>query len=319
MISAVINKMAAKAKEYRDELEVKLMGAYWDLVAETEVTPVKKRVLSKQMDNLDKVWDKLQKCHADFCRLNKVTDTESMEYIRVKGKLRREGIAAARAALGVDEDAEMRNSIAKLEGEMFQLQVDIKGNMSVLTSLTGTVLRSEQFGQTMDMLGEGERKLRRYMECSEEVAEGKEETESEAIEKNAKGYYETTSSKLLELRGNIVKQTPIKEEPSSQNTAPDHSTTRDSASGQRKNPVKIKAMECPKWDGRFRTFVRFKKLWEENIAPRHEDSALHYMLCQSLPRKVLDNISTLSTSAEEIWTYLDMKYGKPEIVRSWLS
>ena len=38
------------------------------------------------------------------------------------------------------------------------------------------------------------------------------------------------------------------------------------------------------------------------------------MLCQSLPKKVLDNISTLSTSAEEIWTYLDMKYGKPEIV-----
>ena len=40
MISAVRNKMAAKAKEYRDELEVKLMGAYCDLVAETEVTAV---------------------------------------------------------------------------------------------------------------------------------------------------------------------------------------------------------------------------------------------------------------------------------------
>ena len=60
--------------------------------------------------------------------------------------------------------------------------------------------------------------------------------------------------------------------------------------------------------------MRFKKLWEENISPRHEDSALHYMLCESLPKKVLDNISTLSNSAEDIWAYLDEKYGKPEIV-----
>ena len=137
------------------------MGAYCDLIAETEVTPVKKRVVTEQMDNLDKVWDKLQKCQADYCRLNKVSDTDSMEYIRVKGKLRRDGIAAARTALGVDEEAELKNSITKLDGEMFQLQVDIKGNMSVLASLTGTVLRSEQFGQTMDILEGGERKLRR--------------------------------------------------------------------------------------------------------------------------------------------------------------
>ena len=109
-----------------------------------------------------------------------------------------------------------------------------------------------------------------------------------------------------------MKQTPIKEEP--QNTAPFQATVRDSASGQKKEPVKIKAMECPKWDGRYRALVRFKKLWYENIAPRHDDSALHYMLCQSLPKRVLENISTLSSSAEDIWTYLDMKYGKPEKV-----
>ena len=232
-ISAVGNRMAAKAKEYRDELEVRLMGAYCDLLAEVEVTPVRKRAMTKQMDNLDKVWDKLQKCHADYCRLNKVTDTDSMEYIRVKGKLRRDGIAAARAALGVDEEAERKSSIIKLEGEMFQLKVDIKGNMSVLTSLTGTVLRSEQFGQTMDMLGEGERKLRRYMECNEEVVEGKEKSVGEALEKTSKEYYEATSSKLLELRGNIVKQTPIKEEPSPQNSAPGGQLlgTRGTASG----------------------------------------------------------------------------------------
>ena len=49
----------------------------------------------------------------------------------------------------------MKSSL-KLEGEMFQLKVNIKGNMSVLTSLTRTVLRREQFGKNIDILGEGE-------------------------------------------------------------------------------------------------------------------------------------------------------------------
>ena len=51
------------------------------------------------------MWEKLQKCHADYCRLNKVTNSENMEYVRVKGKLRRDGIAAAKAAIGVDDEA----------------------------------------------------------------------------------------------------------------------------------------------------------------------------------------------------------------------
>ena len=82
----------------------------------------------------------------------------------------------------------------------------------------------------------------------------------------------------------------------------------------RKQPVKIKALECPTWDGKYRSFPRFKTMWNEKIAPRHEDSALHYMLCQSLPKNVLDNISTFSCSADDIWNYLDEKYGKPEVV-----
>ena len=38
------------------------------------------------------------------------------------------------------------------------------------------------------------------------------------------------------------------------------------------------------------------------------------MLCQALPKYVLDNISTLTNSADEIWEYLEDKYGKPEVV-----
>ena len=38
------------------------------------------------------------------------------------------------------------------------------------------------------------------------------------------------------------------------------------------------------------------------------------MLCQALPKQILENISTLTNSAEEIWNYLDEKYGRSEVV-----
>ena len=196
----------------------------------------------------------------------------------------------------MDDEAEEKSSIIKLEVEMYLLKVDIKGNMTVLASLTGVVLRAEQHVQTMGMLGEGESKLRRYMECSSAVAESMETDESDKQLKPGQHFYESASSKLLELRGSLVKQTPVKNEPTLHSVRPAQaSAARDSVSGLRKEPVKIKAMECPKWDGRYRTFVRFKKLWDENIAPRHEDSALHYKLCESLPKRVLDFCSVVHT------------------------
>ena len=38
------------------------------------------------------------------------------------------------------------------------------------------------------------------------------------------------------------------------------------------------------------------------------------MLCQSLPKHVLDNISTFSSSSDDIWDYSNEKYGNPEVV-----
>ena len=78
--------------------------------------------------------------------------------------------------------------------------------------------------------------------------------------------------------------------------------------------MKIKPIDCSTWDGKYRTFARFQKLWKENITPRHEDSALHLMLVQCLPKSVLENISTLTDSADDIWKYLELKYGRTETV-----
>ena len=82
---------------------------------------------------------------------------------------------------------------------------------------------------------------------------------------------------------------------------------------QHKQLMRIQPMPCPRWDRRLRSYAKFKKLWDENITPHYEDSALHVMLCESLPKEVLAKVSTLSSSTE-IWSFLDKKYAQPDLV-----
>ena len=82
----------------------------------------------------------------------------------------------------------------------------------------------------------------------------------------------------------------------------------------KRSSVKTAPIPVPKWDGKTRSFPRFKKLWTENIFPFHEESALHMMLVQSLPAEVLDEVSSLASSYQEIWDHLEEKAGKSEVV-----
>ena len=312
------DKMATKAKEHRDEAEVHLIGAYQDLQEVVAETPVRKRAVGKAVSNLAQAWEKLQKRHAEYCRLGKISlsSTESMEYLREKGKLRREAMTAAEELLGNSGEDEDRKATTNLETELFQLKLGVEGDLGALAGLISGNLSIEQHVQTQGILGEVEANLNRFMECSSELVQYMEEEARKKKIEEAETFYKTHFLKFKEYRGAVVKKAPVKVEtkPSVGPAAPGQHGSGGAVARDGRQPVKIKAMDCPKWDGRFRTFVRFKKLWEENIEPRHEDSAQHYMLCQSLPRKVLDNISTLSNSAADIWAYLDEKYGRPEIV-----
>ena len=310
--------MATKAKEHRDEAEVHLIGASHDLQEVVSKTPVRKRAVGKSVSNLAQAWEKLQKRHADYCRLCKISlsSAESMEYLKEKGKLRRYGITAAEEIVGNSEEVEDKKVIVKLETELFQLKLGVEGDLGALAGLSSGGLSAEQHVQTQGILSEVEANLNRFMECFSEVAQSMEDEARKKKLEEAETFYKTNFLKYKEYRGAINKKAPLKEEtrPSVGAAASTQHGSGGALVRDGKQPVKIKAMDCPKWDGRYRTFVRFKKLWEENIESRHENSAQHYMLCQSLPRKVLDNISTLSNSAADIWAYLDEKYGRSEIV-----
>ena len=262
--------MAGKAKDYRDECEVKLLGVYQDLMQVVEEQPVKKRAVSKEMEKLEKAWEKLQKSHSDYCKHAKVslTSTESMDFLREKGKFRRDGINAAEAVLGDDDEADEKQVIQGLESELFKLKLSIEGDLSALASLAGGGLTTEQHEQTKEILGEVEVSLNRYMECSNLLVKSMEtEAGKQKLEESEK-FYKPQFLKYKEYRGAIVKKTPVKAQPVQQGavTEPAQPDSQRSSAGG-KQPVKIKAMDCPKWDGRYRTFVRFKKLWMRTLLP----------------------------------------------------
>jgi hypothetical protein len=79
---------------------------------------------------------------------------DSGEYLRGQVKLKVASLSAAEEALGGNsEEAEAKESLSKLGGELFKLSIDIPGNLASLSS-TGLLTR-EQYGGSMDMLGGG--------------------------------------------------------------------------------------------------------------------------------------------------------------------
>ena len=163
------------------------------------------------------------------------------------------------------------------------------------------------------MLEEAEDKLRKYVEISGDAEELMTVTEAGTLGEETEGNKKVHYGKLREFRSLLSKNKPVPVEEKPVIVQGQQAGTAARAAA-RKQPVKIKALDCPTWDGKYGSFPRFKAMWTANIAPRHQDSSLHFMLCQSLPKSVLENISTFSSSADDIWSYLDGKYGKPEVV-----
>ena len=87
------------------------------------------------------------------------------------------------------------------------------------------------------------------------------------------------------------------------------------AAGAILQQAKLKPMDTPKWDGKSKTFAKFKKQWEELVHNKVVQAQEHHLLTtDALPKHILDNISTLSTTPDQIWEQLDKKYGNSKVV-----
>ena len=315
-VPARVGKMSGKATDLRDKGEVDYVSACEELKAVVGAATLKKRAVTKGITLVQKSWEKLKSLHADYCRASKIgiTSSDSTAYIAAMGKIGREAIEAAEDLLGEnkaeDEKAEMME-------EANQLKMDVEIKLVTLSSLSNTDLSGEKHGQALGTLDRVENLLKQYMETSNKAVGFLEQEERAEKLDSVQKFYKETGREIEKCRVIIIGKTPVKVEPETSRRVQrddQHEDAQGGVSQLTKQPVKIKAMEPPKWDGKYRTFTRFKLLWDENIAPRIADSAQHMMLCESLPKHILDNISTMSNSAEDIWKYLDEKYGRSDIV-----
>ena len=315
--------MSGKARDQRDKGEVNYVCACEELKAVTKVESPKKRTVTKGIDIVKKSWEKLKEQHAEFCRHSKVSiaSSDSREYIAEMGKLGREVIDAATELIGEDDEAEDKMALQELTEEFSQLSLDIEIKLVTLSSLSAADLSGEKHGQAMTALDVAGNMLKQYMECNGRVMRYMKGLDRKNQLDAAQKFYKTSGGEVEKCRIAIIGKTPIKVEPQAHTrpVVPPGDNAATATHGFAKQPVKIRAMEPPKWDGRYRTFTRFKLLWDENIATRVADSAQHMMLCEALPKHTMDNISTMSSSADDIWKYLDTVGVMWWQGRSWLS
>ena len=311
--------MSGKATERRDRGEVDYVSACEELKAVVGVDTPKKRTVTKGMDLVQKSWEKLKDLHAEYCRASRVSiiSADSKAYIAEMGKLGREAIEDAENVLGEDKTEEEK--VEKIEEVKHtpQLKMDVELKLVTLASLSDGDLSGEKHGQALGTLGVVEHLLKQYMESNSRAMGLVEDEERKTMLEGAQNFYKKSGKEIERCRVVFIGKTPIKVEPQTpRRNEPIDQVNVAQGTGNHfaKQPVKIRAMEPPKWDGRYRTFTRFKLLWDEIIASRVADSAQHMMLCESLPKHILDNISTMSNSAEDIWKYLDERYGRSDVV-----
>ena len=312
--------MSGKAKQNRDELVLQFMGVRSSLQQVCETSPVMKRAVTRKVADLEQIWEKLIRSHSLYCKVAAVgiESSESNEFIDQKARLKEEALQLADNALGenVEEDSAVVGK--RLQRSVELLAAEVEFAMPALSGFSTDQLNYESHQEALRLVQENMDKMRRYMEMCNQAELKLEITAAETLNKTITDTYKEQGAKLYEIRRQIMKNAPTMtaapEPKYRMNQGGQGGGDDTSGGGVKKQPMKIKPLDCPTWDGKFRSFARFKLLWHENITPRHEDSALHLMLCQALPKYILDNISTLTSSADEIWEHLEDKFGKPEVV-----
>ena len=190
--------MAGKARENRDEWELKLITAVEELGVTAGAATVNKRAVEVKIKNVEAVFEGLQRAHVIYCQKAKMGlgTSDSTEFIKGQIKLKMRGVSEAREAAGIVEEAlEGELLESKMKNKQFMLKADLEGKLTSLEGLSSTTLMTqEQLTSVTEMLEECADKLDKYMESF--VAE---QTESKQITE-IQEFYKTSSSKISKLK-----------------------------------------------------------------------------------------------------------------------
>ena len=98
--------MAGKARENRDEWELKLITAVEELGVTAGAATVNKRAVEVKIKNVETVFEGLQRAHVIYCQKAKMGlgASESTEFIRGQIKLKMRGVSEAREVASIVEE-----------------------------------------------------------------------------------------------------------------------------------------------------------------------------------------------------------------------
>ena len=218
---------------------------------------------------------------------------ESQEYLQGKIKIYFAGKKAGDAILdSKEEEAEPDRKVQMeldFKREISGMQLEIEDSIKGLSKLLGAAtITSDGYKGAGEMLKVVEQKLNNdyknmVMKCDDVL----EPTVAKEEKEKAGTFVGTNRPKVGDLKVKLLMKTPVKEEKVQTGNASQGSGVRDDRQSSGKRTVKTAPIPVPKWDGKTRSFPRFKVLWEENIIPFHEPSALHMMLVEALPEEIL--------------------------------
>ena len=207
---------------------------------------------------------------------------ESRTYLQGQQTIYFAGKHAAQEVLEAKEETEEGPNKEQLgldmKMELAQPGVQIKEDIKCLTAvLAAPTISREGLREAGDLMKRVSQQLEvEYKGLAKRLGDYLGTTEAKSEKEIANKFVTENLSLLGDLKTKLMMKAPTKVEKVQPITG---STVRDERSDKR--TIKTAPLPVPKWDGKTRSFPRWKQLWEENIIPYHQDSALHMMLVQA--------------------------------------
>ena len=118
---------------------------------------------------------------------------------------------------------------------------------------------------------------------------------------------------LSDLRAKKLEAVGVVPPPGAHVVDPDHGAGH-GPPPPRKQTIKLKPLEAPIFDGKAKTYTRFKQRFEEMITGSYDPMGQLEFLEKAIPSKIKDRMSMVQKSPEQIWEQLDEMFADPKVM-----
>ena len=324
--------MAASAKSERDNAASVLRQALRRLDSLT-----KEKQIIKAMVTAEQQYTETIRLHIQYCSKkgedqnagahleweNTVGDSFNKSYTEAEDKL--EVLRAAQQPPELTAKVKMNRTKA----EIAVIEVEINSDIAALTeAVQAATLGKEAHDGLVVEKAKVDSRLTEHRVKSDQLLDlamvsGEAEPEITALVENQKKFRTDLAPKLTSITTNLISKKPAETSQAPPRSGGGvrhdaavvvgHGVEAPIPGSQRKQFIKYRPQEMPKFTGKAKDFALWKKLWQEGISPQFEESAQMMAFTTCLPEKVWKKIGRLD-NITRVWDELDRHYGAPKIV-----